>query len=52
MASYDPQSHMDLFGGLPDPGEAAIDPRDLADRWRDEAREELACADGPPSEEE
>ncbi len=42
MGSYDTQTFMDMFGGLPDPGEAAVDPRELADRQRDEA------ADGFP----
>lgn len=39
MGTYDTQSFIDTFGGLPDPGEAAVDPRELADRRRDEAAE-------------
>ncbi len=37
MGTYSAQQHIDLFGGLPEPGEAAVDVLDLADRRRDEA---------------
>lgn len=48
MGTYSTQDFMATFGGLPDRGEAAYDPREQADRARDEARDNpmLATADG------
>jgi hypothetical protein len=38
MGTYEPQDFIDTFGGLPERGEAAIDPREVADMRRDHAR--------------
>ncbi len=48
MGTYSTQDFMDTFGGLPDRGEAAVDPREQADWARDEARDNpmLTTADG------
>ncbi len=39
MGTYDVTQFMDLFGGLPDRGEAVVDPREVADLRRDERDE-------------
>jgi len=36
MGTYTTAQHLEIFGGLPERGEAAVDPRELADRARDE----------------
>lgn len=47
MGTYTAQDFIATFGGLPEPGEAAIDINAMADERRVEAREQLAsCACG------
>lgn len=39
MGTYTVQEHMDLFGGMPERGEAAVDINDIVDQQRKAIRE-------------
>lgn len=40
MGDYEPQEFMDLFGGMPERGEALVDPRAVADDERERRQED------------
>jgi len=46
MGTYEPGEFMELFGGMPERGESAVDVRALADEERDAATDPKPCGPG------